>query len=179
VQPASARRDLSPCPRTPRRGWGTSRIWSRRRSRTPRPTPNSLRLGPGSLRPPMTRGAASNAICTTAPNSGWSRWASKCAPRKRRCPPNCAQSRNRFHTSLQVWPASQKTCKRSHAVFIPRSCPGEDWAPRSRRWPAARRSRSSSTLVFIDGCPALSKWPPTTSSPKPSPTRPNTHKPPR
>jgi PAS domain S-box-containing protein len=144
-------------PRTPRRGYVTLRTWPRRRSPTPSPAPNSLRLGPGSSPPPTTRGVASNAIYTTAPNNGWSHWASKCAPHKRRCRRNCVHSRNSFHTSLQVWPASQKTFKRSHAAFTRRSCPGEDWAPHSRRWPAARRSRLSSTLMLTDGCPTLSK----------------------
>ena len=41
--------------------------------------------------------------------------------------------------------ASRQSCKRSPAGFIPRSCPRADWVPRSRRWPAARPSRSNST----------------------------------
>ena len=74
VRPSSGRRDPRPCPPTPRRGSRTSRISSRPRSPTPRPARNSPRHGPGSSRPPMAPDAVSNAICTTAPNSGSSRW---------------------------------------------------------------------------------------------------------
>ena len=99
ARPSSARRDPNPCPPTPRRGSRTSPISSRPRSPTPRPMRNSPRLGPGSWRPPMMRGAVSNAICTTAPNNGWCHWGFSCAPRRLRCPPNCGRSRSRFPTS--------------------------------------------------------------------------------
>ena len=56
-----------------------------------------------------------------------------------------------------------------------RSCPREDSVQRSRRWPAARRCRSSSTSPSTDGCRSPPKWPPTTSSPKHSRTPPSTH----
>ena len=85
----SARRDPNPCPPTPRRGSPTSPTSSRPRSPTPRPTRNLPRLGPGSWRPPMMRGGVWNAICTTAPSSGWCRWGFSCASRRLRCPPNC------------------------------------------------------------------------------------------
>src|SRR6476660_8477760 len=176
-RPSSARRDPNPCPPTPSRGSPTSPSWSRPRSPTPRPTRNLPRLGPGSWRPPMMRGGVWNAICTTAPNSGWCRWGFSCASRRRRCPPNCSRSKNRFPTSSMVWWACRRRCKRSHAGFIPRSCPRADSAPRSRRWPAARRSRWSSISPSTDGCRSPPKWPPTTSSPKHSPTPPSTHEP--
>src|SRR6478736_2725281 len=176
-RPSSARRDPYPCPPTPRRGSPTSPTWSRPRSPTPRPTRNLPRLGPGSWRPPMMRGAVWNAICTTAPNSGWSRWGFSCASRRLRCPPNWGRSGNRFLTSSMVWWAWRRRCKRSHAGFIPRSCPRADSAPRSRRWPAARRSPWSWISPSTDGCRSPPKWPPTTSSPKHSPTPPSTHEP--
>jgi hypothetical protein len=63
----------------------TSRTWSRPRSATP-PSPwSSPRLGRGASRQPTTLGGGWNAICTTAPNSDSSRWASSCAPPSRRC----------------------------------------------------------------------------------------------
>src|SRR6476661_4599026 len=174
---SSARRDPNPCPPTPRRGSPTSPTSSRPRSPTPRPTRNLPRLGPGSWRRPMMRGGVSNAICTTAPSSGWCRWGFSCASRRRRCPPNCSRSGNRFPTSSMVWWAWRRRCKRSHAGFIPRSCPRGDWAPRSRRWPAVLRSPCSWISPSTDGCRSPPKWPPTTSSPKHSPTPPSTHEP--
>ena len=52
---------------------------------------NSPRHGRGSSRPPMAPDAVSNAICTTAPNSGSSRWGYNSVRRRLRCPPSCTQ----------------------------------------------------------------------------------------
>lgn len=68
--PSSAGREPSRCLPTLNSASRTSRIWSPSRSPTPRPMPNSPRLGPGSWPPPTRRGGVSNAIYTTAPNSG-------------------------------------------------------------------------------------------------------------
>jgi signal transduction histidine kinase len=50
--------------------------------------------------------------------------------------------------------------------FVRRSCPREDWAPCSRRWPAAPPSRSSWICKPIGGCRSPPKWLRTTWSPK-------------
>jgi PAS domain S-box-containing protein len=47
-------------------------------------------------------GAVSNAICTTAPNSGWSHSGSSRVARRRQCHPDFTRSTSRFLTSLAV-----------------------------------------------------------------------------
>ena len=89
-------------------------------------------------------------------------------------PPDLHPLKERISHLVTSGPGSQRRCRRSHGEFIRRSCRREDWAPPSRPWPAARRSRSSLTSVSTDGFQTLQKSPPATSLPKPSPTRPNT-----
>ena len=74
-------------PPTPRGASGISRIWLRPRSRTPRPARSSPLLGRGSSSRPIMRDAVSNATCTTAPNSGWSRWVSTLRTAEASVPP--------------------------------------------------------------------------------------------
>jgi GAF domain-containing protein len=70
-------------------------ICLRPRSPTLPPARNSPHLGPGSLPPPMMRGAVSNATCMTAPSSGWSHWVSSYAPRRLVCLTNSSRSETR------------------------------------------------------------------------------------
>jgi hypothetical protein len=129
---------------------------------------------PGSCPPGTPKGAASNAICTTAPSSGcWgsdSRFALRAAnsagtsaPSTRCCPRPRPNLPGRSRTSAR-WPAAS----------IPRSLPKKGWHPPCRRSRAGQPSQSPSRRCQPSGCRQQSRRRPTTSPPKPSPTSPST-----
>ena len=108
------------------------------------PAPNSLRPGPGSSLPPTTRGAASNATCTTALNSGWSVWGSVAAGRgSGAARPAAAQGAARSHRDRLTGISAdlQEISRGIHPAILSKGGLG----PRSRRWPDARPCRSTST----------------------------------
>src|SRR6266536_2231489 len=70
-------------------------------------------------------------------------------------------------------PKRWRSCAGSGTGCIRACCPSRGWRARWRPWPRTSRSRSTSTSQ-APGCPGGSRWPPTSSAPRPSPTSPST-----
>jgi PAS domain S-box-containing protein len=70
----------------------------------------------------MTPGAVSNAICMTAPNRGWSRSGLRCAPRRRRCPPNStcsgADFRHRYYSGRRFAGSTRDLTRRPSGDLV-------------------------------------------------------------
>ena len=128
--------------------------------------------GSSRRRTPSVNG--SSATCTTARSSGSSRsrCGSGCSQRTQR--PRRGACRRRRRDELDEALAELRT---SHGASIPRRS-SRAGSPRPwRRSPSARPSRSAWTSPRAAGL-RVSRWPPTSSSPRPSRTRSDTLEPP-
>ena len=70
--------------------------------------------------------------------------------------------------------AAAPSCARSRAAFTRRSCPRRAWGPHFRRSDVVPAFRSKPMSGLTRGCRCRSRWPPTTSRPRRSPTSPST-----
>jgi hypothetical protein len=129
-------------------------------------------LRPSTSPPPI--GARSSETCMTACSSGWSRSPWTWAGRRRssiairRVRRSCWMRRTRRRS----WRSAMCATWREGSTRP--SSPTAGWTPRSQRSPRGARSPSTSPWPWIGARPHRSRRPPTSWSPRRSPTSPNT-----
>src|SRR6266536_1669761 len=127
--------------------------------------------GDGSWRHGMRNAAGWSVACTMGPRLGSRSWRRPCAAADDR--PPTSERGSSSPTPRTSSPKRWRSCAGSGTGCIRACCPSRGWRARWRPWPRTSRSRSTSTSQ-APGCPGGSRWPPTSSAPRPSPTSPST-----